>query len=190
MLNLQADQAFDKRIAKLPFGKHPGLLIDPLLEGYRDYTFGGRAGPVVSIFNLFHEMAHATQFGAENFLTRASSDGFVFETPGIFVYDRICVEPQTSQATERELETFAYQLHLMRSAGCRVNEKTFFTRCANLMIYMPDWLNVPGASDEKRIAWCINKIEDTFQRITKAETLDRLESWLDATAAHLVLEKA
>jgi len=58
------------------------------------------------------------------------------------------------------------------------------------MIYMPDWLNVPGASDEKRIAWCINKIEDTFQRITKAETLDRLESWLDATAAHLVLEKA
>lgn len=69
------------RLARLGLGNHPGLLIRPGQEGYRDYAFGGRAGPQVSWVNLFHELAHAAEFGGSEFRRRASEHGYHLYVP-------------------------------------------------------------------------------------------------------------
>lgn len=53
------------RLARLPIAGHPALRFDPWLEGYRNYLFGARAGPRISVLTLFHELGHASQFGPE-----------------------------------------------------------------------------------------------------------------------------
>jgi len=176
---------FIERLARLPVATHPGLLFNPGVEGYRDHTFGGRAGPMESPLNVFHEMAHACQFGATEFAKRASPEGFLFKTKRIFVYNRYCIEPATSQAVERELDTFAYQLHLMRKVGYKVTDSQFLQDSAKLMQHMPDWYLVPGSSKELRMAWCVKLIEEKYAALTQAEVLDRLEAWLDKTWARL-----
>ena len=97
-------------------------MFNPWVEGYRDYAFGGRAGPSIGVRNVFHEMAHAAQFGRDSFRQRATAEGYKFKVRTIFVFDRYCQEPRSGQATYRELDTFAYQLHLMRAAGMKVDD--------------------------------------------------------------------
>ncbi len=174
-------QVFRGRLARLPISRHPGLLFNPWIEGYRDHTFGGRAGPSVAASNIFHELGHAAQFGVEQFRKRGAVDGFVFKVPKVFVFDRYCEEPKTSQATLRELETFAYQMHLMRAAGYKMDDEQFVAYSARLMRFMPDWYHIPGKNEEGRAAWCKNRIERFYARLARKEPLDRLEAWLDAT---------
>lgn len=170
------------RLARLPVAKHPALRIQPGLEGYRDYLFGARAGPNLSSVNLFHELAHAAEFGPELFRYRAMEGGFQFKVPRRFIYDRYCAEPRTDGATDRELRTFAYQLHLMHAAGCKQAEKPFFDYGAKVMRFMHDWWHVPGDDDEGRARHCAARIEQCYQELDAKVVLDRLEGWLDATA--------
>lgn len=174
-------QVFRGRLARLPVHRHPGLLFNPWVEGYRDHTFGGRAGPAVGATNVFHELAHAAQFGVEQFTQRGRVDGFLFKVPKVFVYDRYCDEPRTSQATLRELETFAHQLHLMQAAGYKVSEEQFIAYSAKLMRFMPDWYHIPGKSEDARADWCRRRIESYYAKLSRPEVLSRLEAWLDAT---------
>ncbi|MCC5610894.1 hypothetical protein LC612_30135 [Nostoc sp. CHAB 5834] len=170
-----------EKLSRLPVARHPGLMFQPGLEGYRDYTFGARAGPAVEAVNLFHELAHAAQFGAENFSRRATSEGFVFKTRRIFVYNTYCEEPRTSKATRRELETFAYQLHLMRLAGFTQTDDDFMSDHAKVMRFMPDWWHIPGNSDEKRAKWCQAYIAKRYAKLKPDEVVGRLDAWLDKT---------
>lgn len=64
-------EAFRGRLAKLPIANHPALHFCPGLEGYKAYTFGGRAGPSLHISHLLHELAHAAEFGPEGFISLA-----------------------------------------------------------------------------------------------------------------------
>lgn len=66
----RVERVIRERLARLPVGNHPALLWRAKLEGYRDYVFGAKAGPTVEVVNLFHELGHAAEFGAENFATR------------------------------------------------------------------------------------------------------------------------
>lgn len=174
-------QVFQSRLARLPIAKHPALIYNPWMEGYRGYTFGGRAGPSVGVINLFHELAHAAQFGAEQFSERAHSGGFEFKIPQVYIFNRLCTEPITSQATLRELDTFAHQLHLMQAAYKNMDVTGQAQRFAHVMRLMHDWYNVEGADDEGRQAQCADWIEERHAQLTTAEVLDKLEGWLDMT---------
>lgn len=187
--NARTLTVFRERLKRLPLSRHPALFFNPWVEGYREYAFGGRAGPSVQASSMFHEMAHAAQFGAEMFRTRATDIGFHFKVPRRFVYDRFCAEPRTNQATLRELETFAYQLRLMRSAGYKLDDAAFAAYSARLMQYMHDWWHVPGDGDEERAAYCAGHILEFHARLSPAAVLDRLEAWLDATARRLKRRK-
>lgn len=170
-----------EKLSRLPVARHPGLMFSPGVEGYRDYTFGARAGPSVDAVNLFHELAHAAQFGADNFSRRATSEGFVFKTRRVFVYNTYCEEPRTSKATLRELDTFAYQLHLMRLAGFTQTDDEFMSYNAKVMRFMSDWWHIPGNSDEKRAAWCQAYIAKRYAKLNAADVVARLDAWLDKT---------
>ena len=174
-----------QRLSRLPIARHPGLLFSLCTEGYTDYTFGARTGPYYSSVNLFHELAHASQFGPEEFRARATANGYMFKVRRIWVHDRYCTEPKTMQMTARELDTFAHQLHLMRLARYKVSDTQFFNYSAHLMRLMDDWWHVPGGNEKARATWCAREIATRYERITTQEVVDKLEAWLDRTHKRL-----
>ncbi len=180
---------FRQRLERLPVGRHPALYFNPWVEGYKDFVFGGRAGPAVQCTSLFHELGHAAQFGADKFRTRASEAGFLFKSRRRFIYDRYCEDPRTGQATHRELDTFAHQLHLMRVAGYKVEDGEFMRYSARLMTYMSDWYNIPGDDEAGRAKYCHDFLAERYATLKASEVLAKLETWLDLTAKRLVRKK-
>lgn len=178
-------QVMTGRLARLGLAHHPGLLIRPTFEGYRDYAFGGRAGPQVAVEHLFHELGHAAEFGPDEFRRRAGAYGFAFKIPQEWIYDRFCPVPQTMQATARELRTFAHQYHLMQRAGCKIRPDVFAASAARAMPFMHDWWFVPGEGDEGRINHAADRILALIDELDPKDVLSRLEAWLDATARRL-----
>jgi len=183
----RAARVFAARLQRLPgaLGKHPGLLFSPGLEGYRDYTFGFRSGPSVQARHVFHELGHAAQFGPDSFESRASPYGFVFNMRQVFVMGRPYDEPITSQATDRELETFAHELHLLQAAGYQFQLADFLSYSASVMRHMPDWIAIPGERGADRKRECERRLLAFYESLTQAEVLDKLTGWLDATRAYL-----
>lgn len=179
------DALFSARLARLPVARHPAFFVRPRQEGYHDYAFGGRAGPSVALSHLFHDMAHAAEFGPDAFRTRANISGFAFKVPRRYIFQQYVTEAQTMQATQREVDTFGYQLHLMRAAGCRIADKAFFVDSARAMPFMHDWYFVPGDDEDARKEYLVNAMAESYARVTQAEALDRLEGWLDKTRARL-----
>lgn len=180
--NRRVVEACRGRLALLPLAKHPALRFDPWMEGYRGYLFGARTGPSVSVSALFHELGHAAQFGPESFRTRATEAGYHFKQRRITIGSEVCIDPRTNQSTLRELETYAFQLHLMRAAGFKIRDADFVEYSGMLMKYMTDWYFVPGADEEERARWCAERILEQHWRTTAGDVVDRLEAWLDGTA--------
>lgn len=176
---------FSARLARLPMARHPALFVRPSQQGYCDYAFGGRAGPDIAPTHLFHDLAHAAQFGPDAFRTRAHVSGFAFKVPRRYIFQQLVSEPQTMQATQREVDTFGYQLHLMRAAGCRISDRAFFEDNSRAMSFMHDWYWVPGEDEDARRDYLVNAMAESYARVTQAEALDRLEGWLDKTRARL-----
>lgn len=174
-------------IRSLGIENHPGLRVNPKLEGYRNYIFGGSSGPgPATVKNLSHELAHAAQFGAKHFHKRACERGFQFKLRTVMVADQLCDEPLTTKATVRELETFAFQAHLLQTGGVSLDLAEFFSHAAMLMVkFMPDWYNIPGKSDEARQLWCATRCQKFYEQRKPETVLSRLVAWLDATQTHL-----
>jgi len=177
--------AFYARLDRFPLGRHPGFFFNPQVEGYRDHVFGGRAGPSTHISHLFHELAHAAQFGPDAFKTRTCNGHFVFRNRLVTVLGQRCVEPLTWSSTKRELETFAYQFHLLRSTGLKTTEDVFFRDAVRSLRYMTDWHQVPGETEEAQEAHCLQTAMEYRERITERSALSRLEGWLDASAQYV-----
>ena len=180
----------DTFLENLGIADHPGLRIERRLQGYRDFTFGCRAGPGrANVRNLSHELAHAVQFGPARFSHRAGPYGFNFRMRKVQVLGDFYDEPITAHATVRELETFALQLHLLELAGARINRVRYFNYAARLMTsFMPDWGCVPGESEAERFAWCVQKAKAFYAWHCPKTALTRLKGWLDETAKHLATE--
>lgn len=189
MNKARVQTAYAARLSRLPVGNHPAFMFNPWLEGYRDYVFGGRAGPAIYVRNVFHELAHAAEFGPELFRTRATADGFHFKVPRRYIYDRYCDVPRTGQGTMRELRTFAFQLHLMQAAELKVHPLTFAEYSAYIMRLMHDWYHIPGEDEEGRKAWCRQQILQAYESTSSAEVVGRLEAWLDSTRRRLNRQK-
>jgi hypothetical protein len=177
-------------LKNLGIADHPGLRVALNREGYQDYTFGcsvvyGKP----SVRTLAHELAHAAQFGPRNFRFRAFEYGFNFRLRKVILLGQFYSEPRTPQATRRELETFAYQAHLMELAGVAFSRDTLFRHAASLLTrFMADWHCVPGKSDVERRAWCVEQANAFYARRKPATVLRRLNGWLDETEKRLALQ--
>lgn len=180
----------DTFLENLGIADHPGLRIERRLMGYENFAFGCRITLCQpSARHLAHELGHAAQFGPKHFSRRARQYGFNFKMRTVDVVGTICVEPDTAQATVRELETFAFQAHLLELAGVRVNHARYFRRAALIMTnHMPDWYAVPGESEAERFKWCVQKAKALYTRTPADVVLARLKGWLDETAKHLATQ--
>lgn len=173
-------------LSKLPFGRHPALFFHPSLEGYQNYTFGCRSGPATAPRYVFHELGHAAQFGPQAFRDRATDFGFAFRAPHrVWVQGVPYPEPITMGATQRELETFAYELHLMQAAGLRRAESAYSKDCTRIMRLMQDWYNVPGVDQRARDRYCGGEIARVYHELDPKDVLARTEAWLDCTHRRL-----
>lgn len=174
-------------LANLGIAAHPGLRVASDQEGYRNYTFGCRVvygKPAVK--HLAHELAHAAQFGPRYFRYRAFDYGFNFRLRKVYILGQYYAEPRTAQATRRELETFAYQAHLMELAGVKFCRDTLFRHAAGVLTrFMADWHCVPGKSDVERRAWCVEQVNAYYARRKPETVLRRLTGWLDETEKYL-----
>lgn len=180
-LNLVARE----RLLRLFPQGHRGLLFRVDVEGYRDSCFGAVTGPVKSIQKgLFHELAHAAEFGPEFFSQRYSPEGWCFREPHrVAVAGTSYLDPVTDGATQRELRTFAHQMVLLELAGYRIDRKVFAMDCAQTMTFMPDWCHIlPGKEMPKRIAYCARRILAVHAVLVPEVVLARLHGWLDETA--------
>ena len=127
----------------------------------------------------------AAQFGKENFRWRAKDFGFVFKIPKKFVYDRYCVEPVTIQATVRELETFAYQLHILIKSGYKKTPQSLARELVESIRFMPDWLLIPGDTSKAKLDWCLAQVLQRYQQLSTEEVFAKINDWLDATEKRL-----
>jgi hypothetical protein len=179
----------DVFLKNLGISDHPGLRVDLRLEGYRDFTFGCRiitGEPEAE--DLAHELAHAAQFGARHFRRRARVYGFNFRMRQVEVDGELYDEPITTQGTLRELQTSAYQAHLLEFAGVPVDHDSYFEAVARtLNFFMKDWYWVPGDSNEERMAWCVQQGKAFYAQTRPETVLRRLRKWLDKTEKHLAL---
>lgn len=179
--------AIDTFLERLDIAGHPGLRVSRKVEGYRDYTFGCRAGPSrASVRNLAHELAHAAEFGAGNFSKRCFMGSFVFKVRKVKVMGQLYPEPRTCNATKRELRTFALQLHLLQHAGEKIDVAAFVREAAQAMTrFMYDWHIIPGAEGEDRLAWCEMQIRKHYKKTSPHGAISEIKGWLDATQLRL-----
>ena len=94
--------------------------------------------------------------------------------------------PQTMQATEREIRTFAYEFRLLQKAGFELDVQQFAADNGHMMRLMHDWYCVPGGDEEARTAYCKRRILECIEEVSSESALHRLEAWLDQT--HLRLQ--
>lgn len=174
--------ALAERVAKLPFAKHPYFRFKPTLEGYQGYVFGGRAGPNVGPWNVTHELAHAAEFGHENFRTRNLMGAFHFRVHRVYFQGEGYVEQRTGQATERECRTIGLQMHLLQAIGIQLHDDRFLQDAMCSMAFMPD--SFAADNDGKS-----QLIVATRDRYSSSEVFERVEAWLDKTAARLRRQK-
>lgn len=165
-------------LTRLPLSRHPGFSWSHNQEGYREYVFGARAGPAYSIGFLLHELAHAIEFGPENFEQRCHPTGFIFHVPTVWVYDRYCVEPTTNQGTQRECRTVGIQYLLERCLGRKAAIGSIIDGQLDSFRFLAD---SHFAQPEQCKQWTLEAI-DTYS-IT--DILTRLEGWLDLTQQRL-----
>lgn len=165
--------------SRFPFFHHPAFRFEPFMEGYRKYTFGAVAGPDLNIEHLCHEIAHAAEFGPENFEFRAKEWGYHFRsTPDD-------VDPHTPEGTQRECRTFGIEMRLMEVVGAEIHED-FLQFAVNALGFMDDWYKTWGGMERKD---AIQKlILDTRESWTHAEILERVVGWLDQTRLRLGVE--
>lgn len=141
-------------------------------EGFKDGEFGYRSATDRCISNIYHEVAHAIELFLDD-PKKLSKEGFDFTLPREFFYDRWVCEPTTTQMTDRELRTFAIQAHIMKNNALLpdFDLNQFIDDSARLLIYLPDWLNVPVNCnennpdlnrEESRINWCKNRIAENL----------------------------
>lgn len=170
---------------RFPFRDHPGFRYDRNIEGYRDYTFGCRAGPEVDGRNLLHELGHAVEFGPDQFKSRCRYGHFRFRIPKVWIYGEPYDNFSTCLATKRELRAIAWQGRLAQGIMAEKEVQQMLDHFAEVMVWMPDEINIPGDTEQERISWCREMIQKQYDAYTTQEAYRRLEGWLDRTAAEL-----
>lgn len=143
---------------------HKGFRFKLGAVGYRDLTFGTRFifPQKDNLGALFHEIAHAIEFGGQSFEERSSkSRGFHFHTPLVYFAGYSYNDCKTHQATDRELRTWAIEIALLKKAGVKKSIYKMALERAETIKYMNDYANAAYCKTVKRAAFKsgINKKE-------------------------------
>jgi hypothetical protein len=181
---------FGEALQRLPFGKHPALRIRAG-EEYRGYCFGTATARLLNIQALCHELAHAVEFGPEQFDIRAKPHGYGFRFPvrQLEVGGRLYNDPRTGECSAREAQTVAIQLHLQEALGRRYRKDRVVLSHVRSFDHLPDWIQYGGGGDNRRRHRRLASLATRFyEEWTKPEIFDRLEGWLDRTRERLALE--
>lgn len=167
--------------AQFPLVDHPGFRWKTRLSGYKDFTFGCRSGPIITLTALAHELAHAIEFGAASFGYRAQYGSFHFNAPTIWVIDRYCTEPTTSQMSEREARVFGIEARLLELfLKTPMNWDAYLQYCFEVRHFMPDcWFY------DKRQSEFGELIHQSYLQNSQQHCLKELKRWFEKT--HLLL---
>lgn len=161
---------------------HPAFQWSTEIQGYRNFTFGACAGPSCGFGNLAHELAHAVEFGAKNFDTRAPDGYFIFHVPSVEIAGVVCREPSTNQASLRECRVGGIEKRILREAGYHIDDALFAQYYCELIKYLPDWYcmepsMVAPTIEQSYAEWPIERIRS------------ELSAWFDKThQANLAME--
>ena len=116
------------------------VVFKPGLEGQTigdDGTIfiGDRAGPELEITNLCHEMAHFVEIDDARMTCRK----WGLQVRKVVICGQECLDPRTTQITEREMRVAAYQSHLQELIGVSesIDEITKSFR------WLPDFTFIP-----------------------------------------------
>ncbi len=145
---------------------------------------GPWAGPEASLSNLVHEMSHFVEIDEE----RMDKPAWGLTRPEIWVVDRYCCEPRTTQMTMRELRVLAFQANVLEYLGSPVS----ITKLVSPTTFMADFYLLPkedgstawGDARDKslgyqetqksQLRWCANKVTE----LRKTHTLELfLSEW-------------
>lgn len=169
-----------------PWMAHPAFQFNSKTEGFENWTFGGRAGPSIDYFNLFHELAHAIEL-PENKWEAITEHGWPFNVRQRYIGYDVFDEPLTSQITARECRVFGIQKHIAQQAGMyqklifdkhRNEAITFEEYCVKLTSWLPDWI-MGGSSDEERNQFRLNIINETYKNFNPNDINKRMTKFLD-----------
>lgn len=174
---------FSGRLDQLSISHHPAFRFNPWQEGFRNFVFGGRAGPSIDLINLCHELAHAAEFGPDQFKHRAMNGRYRFDVAMIEIDGDRYENPLTSQATLREIRSLGLQLHLLRKIGYKVKNETYAKDSARTLDFMSDAFVplIPGMEPKDRQRHCAQMILAHYEQTSLTETLESIEAWLDKT---------
>jgi len=173
------NKAVRERIER-EFFRNAAVRLEWNLEGQKIENnlpvIGARAGPEIKAWNLLHEMAHFVEIDDD----RMCSYGWGLRVPEVFVYDRMCVEPTTTQMTKREIRVIAFQRNVMVYLG--MEEPA--SKSVNSLHFLPDHTLVPledgspayiegrpvckslKQTDKSRMKWIANQVEALQSKYT------------------------
>lgn len=176
-------------LKRLPWFNHIAFKIDPKIEGYKNFVFGGRAGPDIGNgMNVLHEMSHAIQFGANCFKSRTENGSFVFKQKGSkYLFGQYIYEPTTNNCSLRELETFAIQLHIYEYLFGEMSEldyKNYVYDISNIMKYLPDVFEM-YRSFEPNIELTHKYLIEFYKKWDMKKIEKSMNSWLKNTQIEL-----
>lgn len=120
---------------------HQGFKLNYGGYSYKDYSFGTKVTVIAKheLNTVFHEIAHAIEFGAENFEERTNnSGGFLFRVPTSYLCGNFYADHQTMNATKRELRTWAIQIALLKASGVKKSKATLAKELVSSMVFMSD----------------------------------------------------
>lgn len=173
------------RLSRLPVWGHPAFRISFRQEGLKGFVFGGRSGPTLGYDMMLHELAHCVQFGAQSYPSRMLPwGGFRFHVATIEIGGEKYPHPVTPQATLREVETLAIELHLYEMVGRKHHWESYAANAARLTEFLPDWACIPRDS---RLDWVAERLRFFYARWTKERIAQELTAWFDAQLAHWLL---
>lgn len=162
MFENKIDYDILKEINKKFLSDFPYIKIDEFIEGSNvdelGIKLGCRTGPTYEITGATHELCHLVEI--DDARTMVSNWGFKIgqiEINGILYY-----EPQTNQASMREMRVFAYQYNLDKELGLKPD----FLYFAKLLDYMADWgtMMKSGEKSDERYARLAGMMEDMAKK--------------------------
>jgi len=141
----------------------------------RTLVFGPWAGPRRCPTHVIHEMAHLAEINDRRILIH----GWGLRLPEVYIsagqYSRMCCEPTTWQATQRETRVIAYQMGVEEEMGIGSSVE----ESVQSLVFMADWWLVPGKDNKERLSF----VAETVTELRKTFTLERFKAeWVRKNA--------
>lgn len=156
---------------------HPGFLWDFQLEGYKNHVFGSRNGKVSTLSGLCHELAHAVEFGVNQFESRASPHGWEFSMPYMRFMGHKIYRPKSPQASYREGRVVAIEQRMCEIlTGQVLGAEYCANRAFSMVENLPDFHLIESQAQAFKF-----KVMDEYLAFDWCQTIHSLNAWFEKT---------